>query len=540
MEANSRLWLYDIYHKQTITGGSKELLWKMAFEGTNDLENTPLFWIHYAEVKKKLGLDLKRDRFSYLEITQAINPRFLEGLAAYYYQQSGKTGKVELTQLSPDLWVSKSIVVKAPQTGLFSQLKQGQALVQIIPEKHEIEESLALLSHVQQFKQLNQGLILKMLPSKMKEGEWLPITILAQHQPNPTLYSNQLYGELEKAYQNRDARLLSDLLMKGYSTLAGTVYQEAMGKSLRYPTLGQLKVETFYYQYPLIEITLLLYGIGILLYFFGYSRSFLASIGAAFLLHTTILAMRCYILGRPPVSNMFETVIYVPWIAVLIGFIFRWVLRSDFIVAASSFVAMALLLVLKVTDISSSMENVQAVLDSQYWLIVHVLMVVGSYGLFVLAGILGQIYLVLALTQADETERMKQIAQATLQAIYIGVAMLIPGTILGGVWAAESWGRFWDWDPKESWAFISSCVYLMFIHAYTFRHIGNFGLAMGAVIGLLTISFTWYGVNYILGTGLHSYGFGSGGEWIYYTFIGVELLFLAIAGFLVPKNRVRT
>jgi ABC-type transport system involved in cytochrome c biogenesis permease subunit len=78
----------------------------------------------------------------------------------------------------------------------------------------------------------------------------------------------------------------------------------------------------------------------------------------------------------------------------------------------------------------------------------------------------------------------------------MGVAMLIPGTILGGVWAAESWGRFWDWDPKESWAFISSCIYLMVIHAYRFHFIRNIGLAAGSIAGLLMISFTWYGVNY--------------------------------------------
>jgi ABC-type transport system involved in cytochrome c biogenesis permease subunit len=108
----------------------------------------------------------------------------------------------------------------------------------------------------------------------------------------------------------------------------------------------------------------------------------------------------------------------------------------------------------------------------------------------------------------------------------LGIALLIPGTILGGVWAAESWGRFWDWDPKESWAFISSCAYLIIIHSYTFGHIRGFGLAVGSIVGLLFISFTWYGVNYVLGTGLHSYGFGTGGEFWYYGFILAEALFL--------------
>jgi hypothetical protein len=106
---------------------------------------------------------------------------------------------------------------------------------------------------------------------------------------------------------------------------------------------------------------------------------------------------------------------------------------------------------------------------------------------------------------------------------------------LGGVWAAESWGRFWDWDPKESWAFISICLYLIWVHAYRFHRIASFGLAIGAVTGLLAISFTWYGVNYILGTGLHSYGFGSGGELYYYLFVGAESALLIFVAFAQKK-----
>lgn len=123
---------------------------------------------------------------------------------------------------------------------------------------------------------------------------------------------------------------------------------------------------------------------------------------------------------------------------------------------------------------------------------------------------------------------MTALGQLILQTMYGGTILLVSGTILGGIWAAESWGRFWDWDPKESWAFISSCFYLIWIHAYRFHRIGSFGLAIGAVSGLLAISFTWYGVNYILGTGLHSYGFGSGGEIFYYSFLGIECLFLIL------------
>ena len=322
---------------------------------------------------------------------------------------------------------------------------------------------------------------------------------------------------------------LSSQLLEGYQSIAGIPYREALGKTLSYPTTSRLTAERIYYQYPLAEFAILGYILAIAAFFFAWTlkKASFDRVGRiftllAFLLHTFILGLRCYILQRPPVSNMFETVLYVPWIAVLTGLVFR----KSVVMAAADVVAFALLLLLQMTNVSNGLENVQAVLDSQYWLLIHVLMVVGSYGAFFLSGILGHAYLAGYLWQRKETPSLQFLAKFILQSMYVGVALLIPGTILGGVWAAESWGRFWDWDPKESWAFISSCIYLIWIHAYTFQYVRNFGLAVGSIVGLLAISFTWYGVNYILGTGLHSYGFGSGGDLYYYLFFLAELIFL--------------
>ncbi len=330
---------------------------------------------------------------------------------------------------------------------------------------------------------------------------------------------------------------LASALETAFTSLAGQPYREAANKMLVYPSLNQLKAESLYYHYPWIKILILLYGLSAVLLIFAHrfpSPSFfhISGIGVlmtAFICHFFLLLWRCYILSRPPVSNMFETVIYVPWIAVLGALILNQWRRNALLLAAASLTAIILLTLLDLTDLNHSLDQVQAVLDSQFWLIIHVLMVVGSYGIFILGAVLGHFYLGSYLYYRQETPLMKLLAQLILQTMYMGTALLIPGTILGGVWAAESWGRFWDWDPKESWAFISSCLYLIWIHAYRFHCIANFGLAFGAVSGLLAISFTWYGVNYILGTGLHSYGFGIGGEGYYYAFIVAEMLFLLSA-----------
>lgn len=360
------------------------------------------------------------------------------------------------------------------------------------------------------------------LPSKLGKGRWFPLNALLidvydevnlSWKPvgNFTLYPDAAFEMLQKEYRKEapDIQLIEKVLAENYTLLAGKKYHG----DLYYPTLFQLKVETIYFAWPWIAFT-------ILLYFFGFAallkfpRTGLGLTIAAFILHTAILAMRILILKRPPVSNMFETVIYVPWIAVATGFFFSWMRSNVIPLLASIASSICLLLILKVSQLDQSLENVQAVLDSQFWLTIHVLMVVGSYGVLIFSGIMGHIYLLF--------NRREDLASTIIASMYLGTGLLIAGTLLGGVWAAQSWGRFWDWDPKESWAFISSCIYLAVIHAYRFKKIGSFGLAIGSILGLVAIGFTWYGVNYILGTGMHSYGFGQGGEGWFYAFALLE------------------
>lgn len=408
---------------------------------------------------------------------------------------------------------------------------------------------------------LDASSLLKMLPSLYENGEWVSLHALKIKVYDPrtnrikpiknfTLYSEEQFEKIRRAYLdlvnafrlNLDPEeptfRLGKALNEAYQSIASLKYLEDATKSVAYPTENQLKVEVLYYQLPLIEMAIVLYLIAailLLLYCKAKKRAFLIFslflLGYAFFIHTLILAARWYILERPPVSNMFETIIYVPWVSIAASFVFWHLFRNAFILVASAVSAIALLILILLTNITTDPENLQAVLNSHYWLTLHVLMVVGSYGLFVLAGVLGHIFLIKQFFHSMKLEDQAILGQSILQTLYLGIALLIPGTILGAVWASESWGRFWDWDPKESWAFISCCIYLLWIHAYTFHRISFTGIAVGSIIGLMAISFTWYGVNYILGTGLHSYGFGSGGETYYYAFLLFEALFLLAIAF---------
>ncbi len=190
--------------------------------------------------------------------------------------------------------------------------------------------------------------------------------------------------------------------------------------------------------------------------------------------------------------------------------------------------------------LNENIEPLQPVLRDNFWLLIHVLTIVSSYGAGALAWGLGNISLCYYLfgkyrdpvvhtpvaagygpasDDVDVThlgrrppEACAALAGYTYKAVQVAVILLITGTILGGLWADVSWGRFWGWDPKEVWALISGLVYLAILHGRYAGLFGNFGLAIGSVLGASAIVFSWYGVNFVLGAGLHSYGFGAGGQ----------------------------
>jgi len=390
-------------------------------------------------------------------------------------------------------------------------------------EDHSIQTTNPLLYLLEQeFSNDTNGDLFQMLPGK--NGHWYPLKALSLKTGNFTLYSNSLFQSIQEKYLLLDIHHSTffyqwnefcSLLQEGYSQI----------QKKEYPSWSQLWLESMYHKYPWLGLLIGMYLFSFVLLISPQKNIGFICLCATWVLHTLFLAARSFILLRPPVSNMFETMIYVPWIAVAITLLFCKSKVRNFLLPTSAIFAVSLLAVLVLSGMDGRLHNTQPVLNSQYWLIVHVLMVVASYGAFVLGGLLSHLYL---LSVLYSRRGIPALPKKILQLLYIGTGLLICGTLLGGVWAAQSWGRFWDWDPKESWAFISSAIYLVIIHLYQFKQIGEVGLAIGSILGMLAITFTWYGVNYILGTGFHSYGFGSGGELYYYLFLAVEICWIGL------------
>lgn len=248
-----------------------------------------------------------------------------------------------------------------------------------------------------------------------------------------------------------------------------------------------------------------------------------------FLWHTAGLILRWYISGHAPWSDAYESILYVSWATMGMGLAFGR--KSDMTIAASAFVTAMLLWIAHQSWVDPSIANLVPVLDS-YWLMIHVAVIVGSYGPLTVGMILGVVCLILmVLTTSKNKDRIainiKELTIINELALTVGLIMLTIGNFLGGQWANESWGRYWGWDPKETWALVSIMVYAFVIHTRLVPGLrGKWTFNFLSVVAFGSIMMTYFGVNFYL-VGLHSYASGSQvitPTFIYYTVAGVFLL----------------
>jgi ABC-type transport system involved in cytochrome c biogenesis permease subunit len=232
---------------------------------------------------------------------------------------------------------------------------------------------------------------------------------------------------------------------------------------------------------------------------------------------------------------MYESVIWVAFGTILFALIFETIYRAGSFLLGAVPVAVASLILADSQPVilDHSIHPLTPVLRDNFWLSTHVLSITLSYAAFALSLGVAHVALAQIIAGRKPTAILYTYLYKTLQ---VGVLLLTTGTILGGVWANYSWGRFWDWDPKETWALTALLGYLFLLHGRISGLWGGFGLAVGSVIAFMSVLMAWYGVNFVLGAGLHSYGFGTGGFPLVATFVGCELLFVAIA--FLKKQRL--
>ncbi len=290
------------------------------------------------------------------------------------------------------------------------------------------------------------------------------------------------------------------------------------------PSETKISAEILYHRTGLYKRLMPLYGLaGLAILLFLLYRVISGTGGGAGLLsatrvivvvlllaHTGGLALRWYISGHSPMSNGYESMIFIAWVTVLGGLIFSR--RSWFALAATMLLAAAILMVANLNFMDPEITTLVPVLQS-YWLIFHVSVITAGYGFFGLSAVLGLISMVLMLfVNSGNLKRISDTTDELLvinyQSMTLGLYFMVIGTFLGAVWANESWGRYWGWDPKETWSLITIIVYSFVIHSRTIpgmRDLYTFNFM--SLFALSSVIMTYFGVNYFL-SGLHSYAGG--------------------------------
>jgi ABC-type transport system involved in cytochrome c biogenesis permease subunit len=259
------------------------------------------------------------------------------------------------------------------------------------------------------------------------------------------------------------------------------------------------------------------------------NRASFGVIVAAFCLHLFVLISRIYISGRPPVTNLYSSAIFIGWAAVLFGLGLELVYRLGIGNVIASVIGFATLLVAYfLGGDSDTFAVLQAVLDTQFWLATHVVCITLGYSATYVAGLLGILYIV----RGVATPSLSRTTGAELGLMVYGtlcfaILFSFVGTVLGGLWADDSWGRFWGWDPKENGALLIVLWNAMVLHAREGGLVKDRGLAILAVAGNVTVSWSWFGVNE-LGIGLHSYGFTEGALRALGLFVASQLAIVAL------------
>ena len=293
-----------------------------------------------------------------------------------------------------------------------------------------------------------------------------------------------------------------------------------------------LSLETLYNKINIFLFSMIFYLVG----FFAIGMSWMifnrslhmfsfVSMSIGFLLHGIGLVLRMIIMQRPPVSTLYESIIFVGFILVMLALIFEYYRKDSLGILIASIGGVFLHFVgFKYAADGDTLGVLVAVLNSNFWLATHVTTITTGYGVSLVAGLMGHIYLVVSLIKSKNRALLNKIFNNIYGLTLLGLFFTMFGTILGGIWADQSWGRFWGWDPKENGALLIVLWHLMMLHLRISGSVSKIGYAYGISLVNIIVALAWFGVN-LLNVGLHSYGFTDNVAMNLFLFILFELLF---------------
>jgi ABC-type transport system involved in cytochrome c biogenesis permease subunit len=307
--------------------------------------------------------------------------------------------------------------------------------------------------------------------------------------------------------------------------------------------LAKARAEVFFNQMEPFYNAMVIYVLAGLLAIFSWfnlsetlRRSAMWLVWLAFAIHTTGLIYRMVLEGRPPVTNLYSSAIFIGWGACLLGMILEKFYKNGIGIVTSSGIGFITLIIAHHLALEGdTMEMMRAVLDTNFWLATHVVAVTCGYASTFVAGFLALIYVVRGVfTKTLDEATGKSLARMIYGIVCFATLFSFVGTVLGGIWADQSWGRFWGWDPKENGALIIVLWNALILHLRWGGMIRERGMAVAGIIGNIVTSWSWFGVN-MLGIGLHSYGFMDSAFYWLLAFVASQLALIVIGTLPLQK-----
>ncbi len=405
-------------------------------------------------------------------------------------------------------------------------------------EKFNEQDYLNLMNYANRFLTLQKTALFKPIPPEIDENknnektidDWLNIgdSILDSFNTgnlNPLVLS---YAKLLEAYRNNDPESFNQNL----ELLKGQIGNITEGK------ISKAKYETVFNQFSPFYKCMTLYVIIFIVAIVSWlkwpellGRTAFHILVLAAIFHTGGLIFRMLLEGRPPVTNLYSSAIFIGWGAVILGVVLEKFYRNGIGSATAAIIGFMTLLIAHHLSMSGdTLEMMRAVLDSNFWLATHVVVITLGYASTFLAGFLAVVYILRGvLTPSLTKETALSLSKMVYGIVCFATLFSLVGTILGGIWADQSWGRFWGWDPKENGALLIVIWNAIILHARWGGMIKQRGLMVLAIFGNIVTSWSWFGTN-MLGIGLHSYGFMDSAFFWLLTFCGSQIFLMCIGG----------
>ncbi len=553
-------------------GGEKVIIkpldWMLdAFFRPELAKELPTFRVDNSEILEAVGIDAKgrRDRYSYNDLLPGLDK--MKQLAASYEQISRQDPKLLKPLEKQTLDQVYSIRTFEFLTGYMDFARSG-----LLPSSGATEGKILPVSEVMAAAPKIRAELQAAATGQAVSQEVQTITVLIEQAANSAKFGLNLFpsnnkedpewisaggrifniftGTTREPEQSiKDIKLLEDVatsLKDGESAFRekfAALESSIVARAKERGEYRSIPLEADYFRknwfiYALVWFLLAVVSAGVM-FFTGktvagrvsyWTTVGFLSIGLIYLIIPIV--KRSIIMLRPPVGNLYDTIIFINMSIVIFALLVEWMTRKRFVLGITPIVAAFLIVLARRFEVGEGRDHLDplvAVLRSNYWLSTHVITITLGYASGLIAALLSIVYVLLRSLGLDggDASLRRSITRAVYGCVCLTLVLSLIGTVLGGIWANDSWGRFWGWDPKENGALMIVLWSLAILHARLGGYIKEWGIHLASIFGAIVVGFSWWHVNF-LNVGLHNYGFAAEKLWTVMVFYGVMMGFIVL------------